>query len=76
KRVLVLRNTTERPEGVEAGVAELIGTDEEAVFRAIDLALKNESGRIARISPYGDGKASARIADFMLGRRVRDEFDA
>ncbi len=74
KRVLVLRNTTERPEGVEAGVAELIGTDEEAVFRAIDLALKNESGRIARISPYGDGKASARIADFLLGRRVRDEF--
>jgi UDP-N-acetylglucosamine 2-epimerase (non-hydrolysing) len=76
KRVLVLRYATERPEGVRAGVADLIGTDAREVFRAIDSALKNETGRIARVSPYGDGKAAMRIADFLLGQAVEQFHEA
>jgi UDP-N-acetylglucosamine 2-epimerase (non-hydrolysing) len=72
KRVLVLRNATERPEGVLAGVADLIGTDSRDVFRAIDTALLAKTGRVARSSPYGDGRASGRIADFLLGRPVEE----
>jgi UDP-N-acetylglucosamine 2-epimerase len=72
KRVLVLRNATERPEGVLAGVTDLIGTDRHEVFRAIDTALLAKSGRVARSSPYGDGKAATRIADFLLGEQVEE----
>jgi UDP-N-acetylglucosamine 2-epimerase (non-hydrolysing) len=72
KRVLVLRNTTERPEGVLAGVADLIGTDCRDVFSAMDVALLARSGRVARSSPYGDGRAAERIADFLLGRPVKE----
>ena len=63
--VLVLRNVTERPEGIEAGVAELVGTDAE---RIIDRSLKALSGpaRKDRPNPYGDGRAGARIADIIL----------
>ena len=63
--VLVLRNVTERPEGIEAGVAELVGTDAE---RIIDRSLKALSGpaREDRRNPYGDGGAGARIADIVL----------
>lgn len=72
KRVLVLRNTTERPEGVEAGVADLIGTDKDTIFRAINSALRMKAGRIACTSPYGDGKAALRIADFLMGRPAEE----
>jgi UDP-N-acetylglucosamine 2-epimerase (non-hydrolysing) len=72
KRVLVLRQKTERPEGVLAGVAELIGTDPEKVFHSIDSALRSRSGRVVNASPYGDGKASARIADSLLGLPVEE----
>ncbi|MCG9895526.1 MAG: UDP-N-acetylglucosamine 2-epimerase (non-hydrolyzing) [Fimbriimonadaceae bacterium] len=74
--VLVLRDTTERPEGVDAGCAELIGTDEEAVFaRSLTLLTDPEAhARMARsASPYGDGQASDRIVDaalaYLTGRR-------
>lgn len=62
--VLVLRDTTERPEGVSAGTAKLVGTDPEAIYKEAhqllgdELAYKNMA---QAISPYGDGKASARI---------------
>ncbi|MDQ0061959.1 non-hydrolyzing UDP-N-acetylglucosamine 2-epimerase [Paenibacillus harenae] len=72
---LVLRDTTERPEGIEAGTLELVGTDEETVYGRAK-ALLNDSelyGRMSRAAnPYGDGKASERIVEAILhhfGRR-------
>lgn len=66
--VLVLREVTERPEGVEAGVARLVGTDREAILReAMDILQKNPSAEAARSTrnPYGDGRAGERIADIV-----------
>jgi len=67
--VLVLRNTTERPEGIAAGTAKLVGTDVDRItseaFRLLDDP--EERGRMARaINPYGDGKASKRIVEALL----------
>ncbi|WNR44636.1 non-hydrolyzing UDP-N-acetylglucosamine 2-epimerase [Paenibacillus roseipurpureus] len=67
--VLVLRDTTERPEGIQAGTLELVGTDEEVVYeraRALltDAALYNKMSQAA--NPYGDGKASERIVQAIL----------
>ena len=67
--VLVLRDVTERPEGVEAGVARLIGTDGERIFREADQLLRSdaERGRPSEaVQPYGDGRAGERIADIVL----------
>lgn len=64
--VLVLRNTTERPEGIEAGTLKLAGTDEETIYRlaAELLTDKRAYEKMAKANnPYGDGKASSRIAD-------------
>ncbi|MDR1473922.1 MAG: UDP-N-acetylglucosamine 2-epimerase (non-hydrolyzing) [Lactobacillales bacterium] len=64
KPVLVLRNTTERPEGVSAGVLKLVGTEEEKVFHLADVLLtdKKEYIKMSKISNlYGDGNASKRI---------------
>lgn len=64
--VLVLRDTTERPEGIEAGTLKLAGTDENTIYRlASDLLTDQaEYERMAKASnPYGDGKASERIAE-------------
>lgn len=66
---LVLRDTTERPEGIEAGTLELVGTDEETVYaraRALltDAALYDRMSKAA--NPYGDGKASQRIVQAIL----------
>lgn len=64
KPVLVLRKTTERPEGIKAGTAELIGTEEEQVYKA-GSRLLSDPGEYARMSravnPYGDGMAAERI---------------
>lgn len=65
KPVLVMRETTERPEGVEAGTARLVGTDPERIVHEIFTLLddKQAYARMARAhNPYGDGQASARIA--------------
>lgn len=62
--VLVLRTTTERPEGVDAGTAKLIGTDESVVFDEGKRLLGDEKAHAAMAnstSPYGDGKAAERI---------------
>ncbi|WP_318507229.1 non-hydrolyzing UDP-N-acetylglucosamine 2-epimerase [Bacillus sp. T3] len=67
--VLVLRDTTERPEGVEAGTLKLAGTDEETIFRLADELLSNINihNKMAKASnPYGDGQASKRIVDIIL----------
>ncbi len=64
--VLVLRNTTERPEGIEAGTLKLAGTDENEIFQMADELLSDEEAHenMAKASnPYGDGEASSRIAD-------------
>lgn len=65
KPVLVMRDTTERPEGVAAGTARLIGTDEDTIVREVDCLLDNAAdyGAMAHAhNPFGDGHAAARIA--------------
>ncbi|WP_163539119.1 UDP-N-acetylglucosamine 2-epimerase (non-hydrolyzing) [Gracilibacillus sp. YIM 98692] len=64
--VLVLRDTTERPEGIDAGTLKLAGTDEDHIFSLANELLSDEEAhrKMARASnPYGDGKASERIAE-------------
>ncbi|MGG1314771.1 MULTISPECIES: non-hydrolyzing UDP-N-acetylglucosamine 2-epimerase [Cohnella] len=77
--VLVLRDTTERPEGIEAGTLELVGTEEERVFERAKTLL-TDSAAYERMSkaanPYGDGRASQRIVQAILhhfGRGERPE---
>lgn len=73
--VLVVRDTTERPEGIEAGVARLVGTQTDSIVAAASLLLTNPSDyrRMATAGcPYGDGRAAVRICDaleFTLGLR-------
>lgn len=67
--VLVLRDTTERPEGIEAGTLKLVGTDEEVIFEEANTLLtdKEAHDKMAKASnPYGDGEASRRIADAIV----------
>lgn len=66
KPVLVMRDTTERPEGIAAGTLKLVGTDESVIYDNFKLLLEdeNEYGKMSRASnPYGDGHACERIAD-------------
>ncbi|QFU06455.1 UDP-N-acetylglucosamine 2-epimerase (plasmid) [Pseudoalteromonas sp. THAF3] len=66
KPVLVMRDTTERPEAVAAGTVELVGTDEQTIFTAVERLMTDEQAyqRMSRAhNPYGDGQASQRIAD-------------
>lgn len=68
KPVLVMRDTTERPEGIEAGTLKLVGTDEETIYREFSRLLTDpaEYEKMSRASnPYGDGHASERIADVL-----------
>ena len=68
KPVLVMRDTTERPEGIKAGTLKLVGTEEETIYRAFKQLLEDpgEYEKMSRASnPYGDGLASRRIADFL-----------
>ena len=68
KPVLVMRDTTERPEGVEAGTLKLVGTDEDVIYKTFSTLLddKAEYDKMAHASnPYGDGRACERIADII-----------
>ena len=68
KPVLVMRDTTERPEGIAAGTLKLVGTDEEVIYRNFKELLENEDAykRMSTASnPYGDGFACKRIADIL-----------
>ena len=70
KPVLVLRDVTERPEGVEAGTLELVGTEEDRVAGAFTRLLDDPEAyrRMAHAeNPYGDGQACRRIADILTG---------
>lgn len=71
KPVLVMRDTTERPEGIRAGTLKLVGTDEEVIYENFKLLLENraEYDKMSMASnPYGDGLASKRIADILEGK--------
>lgn len=68
KPVLVMRDTTERPEGIAAGTLKLVGTQEETIYQNFKLLLEDETEyrKMSRASnPYGDGRASKRIADIL-----------
>lgn len=68
KPVLVMRDTTERPEGIEAGTLKLVGTNEEVIYSAFKELLENfgEYKRMSRASnPYGDGESCKRIVDIL-----------
>lgn len=68
KPVLVMRNTTERPEGIEAGTLKLVGTEEETIYKEFTRLLtdKKEYERMSQaVNPYGDGFASKRISDIL-----------
>ena len=76
KPVLVMRDTTERPEAVAAGTVELVGTDKEKIQQAV-LRLLDSDDEYKKMAfahnPYGDGKASERIADFIDKQAVKKE---
>lgn len=68
KPVLVMRDTTERPEGIAAGTLKLVGTEEETIYRNFKELLENPEvyhSMSTASNPYGDGKASRRIADIL-----------
>ena len=68
KPVLVMRDTTERPEGIAAGTLKLVGTEEETIYQNFKSLLENkdEYEKMSKASnPYGDGHASERIADIL-----------
>lgn len=68
KPVLVMRDTTERPEGIAAGTLRLVGTDEETIYQNFTELLNNDNSYSAMAhaeNPYGDGHACERIADIL-----------
>ena len=70
KPVLVIRETTERPEGIRAGCVKLIGTKRENIIKEVQklLNLKDKYDKISKsVSPYGDGKACKKILEFLKG---------
>ena len=76
KPVLVLRDTTERPEGIEAGTLKLVGTDEDKIYEETKKLLtdKNEYEKMSHASnPYGDGHASERIVDAIIEYLKKDK---
>jgi len=78
KPVIVMRDTTERPEGIEAGTLKLAGTAEETIYKLIKELLENkkEYEKMSKASnPYGDGKASKRIVDAIISKYKGDIYE-
>ena len=76
KPVLVLRDTTERPEGIDAGTLKLVGTDEETIYKETMKLLNDEKiyEKMSKASnPYGDGYASERIVDAIVEKYSIDK---
>ena len=74
KPVLVMRDKTERPEGIEAGTLKLVGTDEEVIYQNVKELLENKTAydTMAHASnPYGDGHACERIADILEFGKIK-----
>lgn len=71
--VLVMRDTTERPEGIEAGTLKLVGTDEAVIYDNFNELLTNkeayEKMSLAN-NPYGDGNSSKRIVDILVDNNI------
>ena len=75
KPVFVMRNVTERPEAVHAGVVKLVGTDRDRIFAEVSAVLSSDRlyrDMSRRQNPYGDGLAAGRIAAVLSGRRVKE----
>jgi UDP-N-acetylglucosamine 2-epimerase (non-hydrolysing) len=71
KPVLVMRDTTERPEAVEVGTVLLVGTNKEAIFKEANRLLNNKEAynKMSKLhNPYGDGKACKKIVEFVLNK--------
>lgn len=71
KPVLVMREMTERPEAVSAGLSKLVGTNEETIFQSLKLLMQDKllfDSMSGGINPYGDGKAADRILSFLKGK--------
>jgi UDP-N-acetylglucosamine 2-epimerase (non-hydrolysing) len=76
KPVLVMRDTTERPEAVEVGTVLLVGTDADKIYNATQQLIDNKEAytKMSELhNPYGDGNASKRIVDFII-RDIRNEY--
>jgi len=74
KPVLVMRDTTERPEGIDAGTLKLVGTNEKTIYETFDELLKNREAykfMSTASNPYGDGFASFRIADVVVEKLMQ-----
>lgn len=74
KPVLVARRETERPEGIEAGTAKLVGTDKEIVFKELDILLSNKEeykNMANAVNPYGDGKAAEYIKQAIKSKMAK-----
>ena len=79
KPVLVMREETERPEGVEAGTLELVGHDRERIVRAASRLLSDRAcfDRMSRaVNPYGDGHAARRVVSWLLARLRGSDYPA
>ncbi|MDY0933508.1 non-hydrolyzing UDP-N-acetylglucosamine 2-epimerase [Pseudomonas viridiflava] len=75
KPVLVMRDVTERPEAVAAGTVRLVGTEAEAIIQGVSALFDDEQlwqNASHAANPYGDGKASARIVDVLMGRPISE----
>lgn len=73
KPVLVVRKETERPEGIKAGTAKLVGTEKDDIFREIDMLLNNseEYNNMANaVNPYGDGNSAGRIREAIISEML------
>ena len=69
KPVLVMRDTTERPEAIEAGTALLVGTDPQKIISHVNELLNDDTSykrMVIKRNPYGDGKASQRIVNLLM----------
>ncbi len=75
KPVFVMRNVTERPEAVDAGTVKLVGTDRDRIFACVSEVITDRGAYEAMSrahNPYGDGRASQRIADILSNRQTRE----
>lgn len=73
KPVLVVRKETERPEGIQAGTAKLVGIEKDAIFMQIDMLLNNqyEYNKMANaVNPYGDGSAARKIREAIISKML------
>jgi UDP-N-acetylglucosamine 2-epimerase (non-hydrolysing) len=64
KPLLVIRQSTERPEAVKAGFAQVVGVEKDSILKGIEQVLRKK-GALSQKSPYGDGRAAEKIVDIL-----------